>query len=287
MKRRTAILSGPACDRVCWLMASVLLLQPAISELQGQDIAYSGSLEFASGHYQFAERTLSLFLYNELSIAEGPFRFSTDIPLIMQNTAWVSYGGMGVFANGGMHDTGAEKRGDGGMMDMSFRDGFGIGDPVFRADLEVVEERYILPSIGLVSQAKVPIFDVNHSFGTGEWDYGGGITLSRSTPDRFVFMELIYWRLGDTPEVDLMNPVAYSVALGQPLAGRGYEVVFSLSGYSAIIRGVDPEILLGIGLAHSTGSARHFGLSAAVGLTESSPEFTLSLDWLVGRGDGT
>jgi predicted signal transduction protein with EAL and GGDEF domain len=53
----------------------------------------------------------------------------------------------------------------------------GLGDPLVRADFEVLQGARRLPSVRVGAQVKMPLGSSgDHGFGTGEWDYGAGLS---------------------------------------------------------------------------------------------------------------
>lgn len=257
----------------------------ASSPTHGQKIHYMGSLQIATGNYIFTERTSGLYFFNRITVSNESFRFSTSIPVIFQNTPWVSYGGAGMYPTGGpQHSEVAVGMGRDMMdlSDMSDMHNVGLGDPIVHTDLVVLKESRSAPSVRFANEIKLPLADLDHGFGTGEWDYGSGVSLSKNVGSRFVFLDLMYWRLGDMPDLEFLDPVAYNVAVGQPLGGGRYAILASLSGYSTVVDGMDPPVQLGIALTRMLESRRSIHLSAEFGLTGSAPDLLLSVGWQIG-----
>ncbi len=263
----------------------VILLILSVGKIHGQDISYTGSLQTAIGDYIFTDQTFSLYFFNGLTVSEGPFRISASLPVIIQSTPWISYSGGGMLPTGGAQHDEVGRRSHREMLelsDLSETHGIGLGDPISRLDVRMLREEGSLPSIHLLTEVKIPVADVNRGFGTGEWDYGGGLSFSKTVQSRFYSLELLYWVLGDLEELELRDPVAFSFAVGQPLAGGEVDILVSLSGYSRIIEGVDHPAQFGVSLLRQPDSGKSFILSADFGLTESAPDFMLSLGWIIG-----
>ncbi|MEJ2502912.1 MAG: hypothetical protein P8177_06290, partial [Gemmatimonadota bacterium] len=88
----------------------------------GQEVAYSGSVQFSSGTYIFTEATRTLSLYSALTLSAGPVRVSASIPVIAQNSGAITLvgrtvlptGGTGAGAVGGRHGGQQVPMGQGG-----------------------------------------------------------------------------------------------------------------------------------------------------------------------------
>jgi len=242
----------------------VVTIPTTASMVFGQKVTYIGSVQFASGNYIFSKRTNSLYFFNGLSVYTGPLHISANIPVIIQNTPGVSYS-----------DTSERP-------DTTQYQKVGLGHLVLRVDLQLLEARKILPSVSLIGDFKAPFADVDQGFGTGEADYGAGISLSRAFSKNLVLAEIIYWVLGDLPELELKNLVDYIVAIGRPIANNKLSIFVSFSGSSEIVNDVEPPAQVGIGLNHRFSSGPNLNGSISIGVTESAPDFSVSFGWSIG-----
>jgi len=277
---------GEGCSSRGFAVAGVALaiLATALSAC-GEGVAYTGSLQFSTGEYIFTERTNSVYLFSGVAVSSGRLSLTTSVPLILQSTPWVSYGGAGMIPSGGAQHSQVDGRARGRRVvipDTSEFEQIGLGDPLMRVDVKLIKEGKTIPSVHLAAEAKVPLADVDQGFGTGEWDYGGGVSLAKTVGNNFVFVDMIYWVLGDLPDLELGDPLAYSIALGRPLAGGKFAVLASLSGYTEITDDTDPPAQLGLALTYRLASGRNLSGGAVFGLTESSPDFLLSFGWEIG-----
>ena len=158
----------------------------------------------------------------------------------------------------------------------------GLGDPVFRADFAVSERQASGVKFGVYGAAKPPLADEDSGFGTGEWDYGAGITVSKRVGSALFLADLGYWTFGDLPDFELEDPFTYSLALGRSLAGGNYSVLGSVSGYTGTVDGVDGPLEAGFTVSRLNSSGRSFNVTLSAGLTESAPDYSLSTGWRVG-----
>ncbi len=282
------------------LTAAALAAVAGAAAGQESAINYFGSFQHASGEYTLSETTRSSLLFNGLSYRKGRWSFSASIPLIYQDSPFVSYaGGSPVPAGrrqgmetqdgtdggtGGIHGEGSGK---GGTVDVPSPDTLdfdksGVGDPLFRADFAVSESRAEGPGFGVYAVAKPPLADEDSGFGTGEWDYGAGITISRQAGSILFLADLGYWVYGDLPDLELKDPLTFSLGLSHSLSGGRLLVGASVWGSTETVDGVDGPLQIGITASRLVGSGRSYSLTLSAGLTESAPDHSLSVGWRVG-----
>ncbi len=148
-----------------------------------------------------------------------------------------------------------------------------LADPVVQ--LFVTAHQGDRSSVGLSASVKVPVLEAG-DFGTGRWDVGAGLSLSRVVGSRtFLGLDLGFWRLGDPPDLDLQDTLTGTLTVGRPL-GRLWTASASLSGGRSVVPGyADPWWA---SLLVSRLSARGiWGFTASFGLTDTAPDFTLGL----------
>jgi len=239
----------------------------------------------ARGTYIFTQPTSGYFFFNGLSYTSRAFTLAATIPLIYQSTPYVSYTGVGVLPSGGTASSAVNQRQGRDPVvvpEIVEYNRYGVGDPVIMAGLTLVQESRSMPSIQLSGQVKAPIASVDKGFGTGEWDYSAGVGVSKKIGRVFLFADVNYWILGDLPELELQNAWAYAFSLGHAFSGGKYALMASYSGISEVIAGVAAPSSLGLGLSVRVGTGSSLMLNAAFGLSEASPDVSLSLGWSIG-----
>jgi hypothetical protein len=153
-----------------------------------------------------------------------------------------------------------------------------IGDPLLNMSAVVTAASRV--SLTLGAGVKLPLTDTT-SFGTGEWDYGGSVSLLyRLGYTSSLRVNLGYWHLGDLPGLELNDPVMGSVSFTY-LAPSGWGGLVSVSGSTSAIPEFAAPAYLGATITRVAGG-RTFGLHASVGLTESAPDFTVGVNWRLG-----
>jgi hypothetical protein len=267
---------------------------------------YEGGLSLASGTYIFTQRTNSFTLSTGLAFSAGPVTFRGTFPVFLQNTTLVASSGSGLLPTGGssvgtVADSSVARGGRGGgsgrgllvvsdpaalVLDAA-ADGTvdvpstavtgyqaHMGDPTFGASVA-----FGSGPLGVLvgASAKAPVTDTA-SFGTGAWDVGASLSLSyRLGFTAIVSVDAGYWRMGDLPELDLQNPVLFSASVSH-LSMRGWG--FSASFYSAtsVIEGFPSSRSLTVGILR-VGPRQSIGFNAGVGLTDTTPDFVVGLNW--------
>lgn len=264
----------------------IFLAQAVAPPVWGSTVAYSGSIQYARGNYIFDQTTGSMFMFNGLSFSSEGLNLSASIPVIFQSTPYVSYSGVGIIPSGGSEHTQVSGR-KGKNQEVILPEPvdyeqFGIGDPTVSLGLRLLKESKLFPTVQLVVQAKLPLASIEKGFGTGEWDYSGGLSLSKALGKTFLFVDMYYWMLGDLPDLELKDTVSYSIAIGQPLSGGKYALLVSYSGSTNIISEVAPPSFLGFGFSYRIDAKKSLMLNASLGLTESVPDFSVSIGWNIG-----
>jgi hypothetical protein len=265
--------------------AGAVLTALAAIPAAGGTISYNGSLQMARGTYIFTVPTQGYFFFNGLTFSSRTFTLSATVPLIYQSTPYVSYTGVGVLPSGGTESSAVSQRqGREPVLVPEVVESaqYGVGDPVFTAGLTLIKEGRAAPAVQLSAQIKAPLADVDRGFGTGKWDYSAGVGLSKRLGNVFLFADVGYWVLGDLPELELRNAWAYAISVGHAFSGGRYSLMASYAGITEVIEGVEPPSSLGLGLSVRVGSRNSLILNAAFGLSEASPDLSLSLGWSIG-----
>ena len=247
-----------------------------------QRLVYSGALQCATGDYVYADRTNSAFLLNGLTLYAGSARLYAGLPVIYQNTSVLSQSGPGMIPTGEMGESGMNGGMHGGDMHSSgalHDHQLALGDPLLRADVDVVKTRPGLSALSLTGLVKAPVADPDRGLGTGEWDYGVGLSIAHSIRRNALFASAVYWIMGDPTGVDFENPVVYSVSLGRPFSGGKVSALLTFSGNTQVMADLDPLRQLGIAVSYWATPVRYINGSMFFGLSESAPDVGISIGW--------
>lgn len=218
--------------------------------LAAQEVAWEGGLSFAQGTYGLTERTTGWLLANGLAFTAGRFTARVSWPVLVQRAPSL---------------TTAAADGDPTA-----------GDPMALLSVRLGARRL---AVTLSAAAKAPTADTV-SFGTGEWDAGAGLSLTRVIGrGGFVGADVFWWYLGDPPWRELKNPVLASASIGAVVASA-WGLSASVSGATPIIEGSDASVSVGGGVSRFLGPAM-IGVTAYLGLTDAAPDVSLGATWRV------
>jgi hypothetical protein len=278
-----------------------VLYGPALP-LAAQGLQYEGGLSLASGTYIFTERTTSWSLFTGFAVDKDRVTLRASVPVHVQNTTLVSLSGpggsvpTGGSSSGVVADSGAARKGRSGGGDgmravraqaamgrvevpSSAATGYGasVGDPTAQLAWRALNGQRTGLSVSLL--AKVPVADTS-SFGTGQWDVGSSIAISQALRGRGrLGLDLTYWKLGDLSTLDFRDPVYGSASVAY-LKPSGWGGGISLSAGTSSLYGYNGPIWVGGSIARLSRRGS-WGIGGAVGLSETTPDFTVSLTWKV------
>lgn len=259
-----------------------------------QSVSYVGGLQYATGNFVFARPTWSAYLWNGLSWSGGRTRASASIPLVAQPAGWLRYSGAGIAPTGGMgaaSRNSANNRSGTGMHtrtmmssnEMTFPR-VGIGDPVGRIDFGLLGADSSHPALSLVTMAKAPLAGLSHGFGTGEWDFGAGLSSTMRLGQVSVFGDAVYWKLGNPKGDSLRNAVVYSVSIGRIFTNGDWSLLGTVSGASSLASGLEAPAQVGLGGGRLLRSGSTIFATVAAGLTQTAPAVSMGLGWRVPLG---
>jgi hypothetical protein len=139
-----------------------------------------------------------------------------------------------------------------------------------------VDERDWVPTIAVTGRIKFPTADENRGLGTGEFDEGFGVEVSKTLVGNWLgFLDFGYTFIGDPPGVDLRNQWYYDF-------GAGYNVTKNLllSAYYEEYRALIPQLSnprdLLFALNYKATSALRFNASLLIGLSDGAPAYGLT-----------
>lgn len=287
-------------DALILTMVSGEMLLSALGagRAMGQEIHYNGSVQFATGSYYFTEQTESFYFNNGLSISGKNVSVYVNLPLISQNTPWISYTstGIGPLPTGGPHNDivdghhnqqgsgirGGRHRMDPGSTDTVNYTKTDFGDPSLSGNITLYEAGFGKTRISGNFGLKLPIADPNSGFGTGAWDVGGGLSWSQRVANNYLLLlSGTYWYLGDMDALNFNNILSYSAAMGRSFSSGKLMATANFFGSTEIIDGIDPPLSVGAGLNFQASSQINLNVNTLAGLTESAADFGVGLGWSI------
>ncbi len=273
----------------------VVLLAPGSTSAQGaQRLTWTGSVQAASGDYTFGQRTTSVYFATGLTLDRPRFRASLSVPFVAQSEGWVQVVGGGVIPSGGMHrGASSSDPWTSGMMGTSGSSmmgtpqsgsshaAMGLGDPIARLDFDLLGSRGSQANLRAILAAKAPLAGLASGFGTGEWDFGAGLSTAGVLGGTFLFADAVYWALGDPAALTLRDIVSYGLGAGRSLANGRFGVLGSLLGTTSVAAGIPASLQAGGSVNYRTGTGRDILVSVLTGLSRSAPDVSLGVGWRV------
>jgi hypothetical protein len=261
----------------------------------------------SSGTYFYTERTTSWVLTNGLALGAGPFTLRAMLPVFRQNSVLITVSSAGPIPVGGSGTTSGTEtesggRGGGGgnpqlvgiYQSVTPSDSLtvdptelstavsgyevAVGDP--SASLHLSLHRGSSVGIGVNMGVKAPFTGVA-GFGTGQWDFGASLALShRIGFSGLVALDVGYWHLGDMPDLNLRDPVLASVSVSH-LSMGGWALGLSASAATPVVEGYPNSYQIGANV-NRVGRGGTLGVNVGVGLTDTTPDLTVGLNWRIG-----
>lgn len=152
----------------------------------------------------------------------------------------------------------------------------GIGDLILRGRYYLVDERDWIPTIAVTGRIKFPTADSDRGLGTGEFDEGFGVEVSKTLAGNWLgFLDFGYTFIGDPQGVDLRNQWYYDFGAGYN-ATKNLLVSAYYEEYRALIPNLsNPRDLL-FALNYKATAALRLNASLLVGLSDGAPDYGLT-----------
>jgi hypothetical protein len=302
-------IGGPFFGQVFYLTLLLLLIEivgVGKTALFAQDFSYTGSMQWSTGSYFFGEQTQSWYFVNGLGWANDSWDISVSIPLVIQNSPWISYTTSGQLPTGGpqhgaLHNQSESEatllgsqhpillkdgsgQGRGGRKTISLPDTssytqIGFSDPSLSTGYEIWSSSSYRTVITINGSIKFPLADPTSGFGTGAWDGGAGVAVMHRIRTWFLVTDVMYWWLGDFEDLTMQNPLTYSIGLGKSIAGGDWMMNVMYSGYTEVINGYDPPQSLSWGMGYTFSPSFSLNSTVSIGLSESSSDFSAGIGW--------
>lgn len=157
-----------------------------------------------------------------------------------------------------------------------------LGDPVLQAETELSLGARGTTRLGAKLLTKLPLSDPESGVGTGELDYGAGLSFSAVSARTFFFVDVTHWVLGDMVDLPLRDLTSGSLGVGLTFGEMGrVSTLASVSGATAIVDNVEAPLSAGLSIGLAVREQRFVTLGATVGLSESSPDWGVTAGWRV------
>lgn len=287
------------------------------SALGGQTTAtWSTSAGYSEGRYIFTELSRSWSLYTGVSLQGSRFRLSVGLPVMVLDSRALTFVGDLPLPTGGPDSEAVSRRRDGepvpmgggprsnrsltmaGGPPLGFQ-GTGteadsvalpgdyrveVADPVITGGVELLEPRGAFLGLDATVSVKVPVRGVESGVGTGEVDWGVGLSAAAGGDGLMVFGGVGWWSYGDLPLLELKDVVSWDAGLGLVLSPR-LSGMLTISGSSRVLDVAESPLEVGGLLSLSLGSRVGLNAGAGFGLSEASPDLSLSVGTRITLGN--
>jgi Putative MetA-pathway of phenol degradation len=103
----------------------------------------------------------------------------------------------------------------------------GLGDIILRGRYYLIEGSTLMPLVAITGRVKLPTADAARGLGTGEFDEGAGLELSKSLANRWrTYLSGGYNLIGDAPGTNFNNQWWYDVGIGHDVTDNLHMSVF-------------------------------------------------------------
>ncbi|TWJ19762.1 transporter [Geobacter argillaceus] len=277
-------------DRLFLLLAVFTVLAfPAWCDAEGPKYSVSQGFEFASGEYGTGIRTDSIFM--PLTLAVNPTQrldFSLEIPLVYQSTSAVVAGefmGMQRASTGSTMQAASVAMVGSGMGSSPMTNAtaanvgdsqFGLGDMKLRTGYVLYTEEEYIPSIRPNFYVKFPTADKGKFLGTGAFDTGFAVELTKWIGNWVADGEAGYAIQGKSSVLAVKNYLYYYAGGGYQLTEKLRPMLF-LKGSTAPVEGTSS--LLEARLRVKYQLTKHTGIDGylAKGITTASPDYGMGI----------
>lgn len=148
----------------------------------------------------------------------------------------------------------------------------GFGDSTLNLDFSLFGDSTQTPKLLALGYAKLPTADKEKGLGTGEFDWGAGLGLSKRMGDWSSYAEALYITPGTSQTFDPSPYWEWLAALSYRTSAKLRPGV-SLSGGTAAFAGAADPLQIKARLGIIGSKNRSFSLAVSHGLSESSPDW--------------
>lgn len=269
--------------------------------LSAQEATWFGGASWATGSYIFDRSSNTFMLSNGLRLKMGAVDVGVSVPLTAYDGGLLTTVVQGVVlpTGGSQHEQIADRqpgetmgtmrgRMGGSTQDsiLVFDDAYSVavGDPYLTANGQIHSGMGALRSVSLSAAAKVPVTDPDSGLGSGAWDFGAGASAIVAAGRTLVLADLSYQWVGDLPELELQDGLAYTLGFSRPAFSGSGSILLAVAGMSAVVEDMEAPVSVLASLGRSTDGGAFVSLGVGIGLTESAPDFSVNLGWSVPIG---
>jgi hypothetical protein len=152
----------------------------------------------------------------------------------------------------------------------------GLGDIILRGRYSIVQEHGFIPLVALSARLKIPTADESRGLGTGEFDKGFGIELTKQLSENIVsFVDAAYTVIGKPDTVALRNQWNYDVGVGYYFTRKLLGTVY-YEEYRALLEGLNNPRDVLFALNYKAAAGFRMNASVLIGLSSGAPDYGLT-----------
>lgn len=236
----------------------ICLLVPMITFAQG-GWSINSSFQMTRGDFITGNTTTYYYFNFGTRYRTEMWYISASLSLITQD---------GLFSEGSVDDM----MGESGTSQLNM----GIGDIYLFAEINLLKGTHVLPWIALSSQIKIPAASSESYLGTGEFDYGIGLTFRKQLFSFIAFGDIGYLNLGDSDDITFLNPMTFGIGIGKGFDYGKYSISLYYQRFTKIYEAYAPPHQFSLGLYANLISNTFLSFISSKGLSETSPDFSIS-----------
>lgn len=253
--------SGNYVIRIARNIARAVLFFAVAGIAAAQDYTWQveSSMTYLTGKYGTDQDTSLIYV----PVTVKRFLNKGDVSLIVPYIDMNTDGGMTVI--------------DGTVVPGNGSGGSGLGDVSLKGRYNWIEQNDKLPFVDLVARLKFPTADEDKGLGTGEFDMGFGVELSRRFENDYIgFADLTYTFIGDPPDVEYDNRIDADLGVGyqftpELMGSVSYDFRSAISSSSS-----DAHSLSFLGNYKISPQVRTYGM-IEVGLSDGAPDYGITV----------
>ncbi len=245
-----------------------------------QTASISLGAEFASGKYGTESTTRSLYM--PLIATWSPndrLDIGIEVPFIYQSSSNVTTSLFSIgqsttntTAKGGPGGNSGAAPGNSSAASSSASSVSGLGDIILRAGYILLAEKDSQPQLRTSLLVKTPTASASDGLGTGKFDFGGGLDITKWYGDLHLTGEVLYTYQGKASGFDLKNYFSYT-------AGVGYQLMKNLEPMVIIKGATAPSSYTGsllearARIIWALSDTTSLDLYGSRGIADNSPEY--------------
>lgn len=263
---------------VIFLMVTLLTIGlPLVVQADEYSYTIGQSIEFSSGKYDTDTRTNTIYApFTILAFPTDRLFLSLEVPFIYQNNGnFFSNIARGTSQVNTTTDSLTSSEGE-NTSSPTNQSKSGLGDILFRAGYTIALDNDSLPNIRPTVFVKFPTADKDKSLGTGEFDGGFAVEVSRWLGKWYPSAEAGYTVQGRSSQFSLRNYMTYNAGVGYQINDRFYPSLV-INGTTPPANGVSSLLEVRLKLRYLV--SKHTSIDGFVsrGITSFTPEYGTGL----------